>query len=44
LLLHVAGLTYRQVATRTGLPHAVALRELAGAYCSLRALTAVTMD
>ena len=38
LLLHVAGLTYRQIAIRRGLPHAVVLRELAGAYSSLRAL------
>ena len=44
LLLHVRGLTYRQVAARTGLTHAVVLRELAGAYCSLRALPAVTTD
>jgi DNA-directed RNA polymerase specialized sigma24 family protein len=36
LLLHVAGMTYRQIATRNGLPHAVVLRELARAYCSLR--------
>jgi len=38
LMLHVAGLTYRQIAARSGLTHAVVLRELAGAYCSLRAL------
>ncbi len=36
LLLHVAGLTYRQIATRCGLPHSVVLRELAGAYRNLR--------
>jgi len=36
LLLHVAGLTYRTIAARQGLPDAVVLRELAGAYCSLR--------
>ena len=42
LLLHVAGLTYRQIATRIGLSNAVALRELAGAYCSLRCTLAST--
>ncbi len=36
LLLHVDGLTYRQIASRTGLPDAVVLRELVEAYCSLR--------
>jgi DNA-directed RNA polymerase specialized sigma24 family protein len=36
LLVHVAGLTYRQIAARNGLPHAVVLRELTRAYCSLR--------
>jgi hypothetical protein len=38
LLLHVAGLTYRQIAAQRGLPDAVVLRELAGAYCSLRGM------
>ena len=42
LLLHVAGLTYRQIAARSGLSHAVALRELASAYCSLRCTLAST--
>lgn len=37
LLLHVDGLTYRQIAARNGLPDAVVLRELVAAYCSLRA-------
>jgi DNA-directed RNA polymerase specialized sigma24 family protein len=36
LSLHVAGLTYRQIAARRGLPDAVVLRELASVYCSLR--------
>jgi DNA-directed RNA polymerase specialized sigma24 family protein len=36
LLLHVAGLTYRQIATRCGLSPSVVLRELAGAYSNLR--------
>ena len=38
LLLHVEGLTYRQIAARNGLPDAVVLRELAGAYSSLRGM------
>jgi DNA-directed RNA polymerase specialized sigma24 family protein len=42
LLLHISGLTYRQIAIRSGLPHAVALRELAGAYCSLRRSVSLT--
>jgi DNA-directed RNA polymerase specialized sigma24 family protein len=36
LLLHVDGLTYRQIAARNGLPDGVVLRELVNAYCSLR--------
>jgi DNA-directed RNA polymerase specialized sigma24 family protein len=36
LLLHVDGLTYRQIASRTGLPDGIVLRELVAAYCSLR--------
>ena len=36
LLLHVEGLTYRQIANRCGLPDAVVLRELVCAYCELR--------
>src|SRR5687767_15112539 len=36
LLLHIDGLTYRQIASRNGLPDGVVLRELAEAYCSLR--------
>ena len=36
LLLHVEGLTYRQIASRSGLPEGVVLRELVGAYCQLR--------
>jgi DNA-directed RNA polymerase specialized sigma24 family protein len=36
LLLHLDGLTYRQIATRNGLPDSIVLRELAAAYCSLR--------
>jgi DNA-directed RNA polymerase specialized sigma24 family protein len=36
LLLHVEGLTYRQIASRSGLPDAVVLRELVCAYCELR--------
>src|SRR5687767_11713293 len=36
LLLHVNGLTYRQIAARTGLPDAVVLRELVEAYSILR--------
>ena len=35
-LLHIEGLTYRQIAGRSGLPAAVVLRELVGAYCKLR--------
>jgi DNA-directed RNA polymerase specialized sigma24 family protein len=36
LLLHVEGLTYRQIATRSGLPEGAVLRELVAAYCQLR--------
>jgi len=36
LLLHVDGLTYRQIASRNGLPEDVVLRELVSAYCALR--------
>jgi hypothetical protein len=36
LLLHITGLTYRKIAAQEGLPDAVVLRELVGAYCSLR--------
>jgi DNA-directed RNA polymerase specialized sigma24 family protein len=36
LLLHVEGLTYRQIASRRGLPESVVLRELVSAYCELR--------
>lgn len=36
LLLHVDGLTYRQIAARNGLPDAVVLRELAETYSILR--------
>ena len=36
LLLHVEGLTYRQIARRSVLPENVVLRELVSAYCSLR--------
>jgi hypothetical protein len=36
LLLHVEGLTYRQIATRQGLPAEAVLRELARTYGHLR--------
>jgi len=36
LLLHVDGLNYRQIATRTRGTNADVLRELASAYCQLR--------
>jgi DNA-directed RNA polymerase specialized sigma24 family protein len=36
LLLHVEGLTYRQLASRSGLPESEVLRELVSAYCALR--------
>lgn len=36
LLLHVEGLTYRQIASRGGLPESLVLRELVSAYCELR--------
>ena len=36
LLLHVDGLTYRQIAARTGLPDAVVLHELVETYSILR--------
>ena len=36
LLLHVEGLTYRQIASRRGLPESVVLRELVSAYSELR--------
>jgi DNA-directed RNA polymerase specialized sigma24 family protein len=36
LLLHVGGLSYRQIAARHSLPPQAVLRELARAYCQLR--------
>lgn len=36
LVLHVDGLTYRQIAARNGLPDAVVLRELVATYSILR--------
>jgi DNA-directed RNA polymerase specialized sigma24 family protein len=36
LLLHVEGLTYREIANRRGLPDGVVLRELAAAYARIR--------
>lgn len=36
LLLHLDGLTYRQIATTSALPQEVVLRELVDAYCKLR--------
>jgi DNA-directed RNA polymerase specialized sigma24 family protein len=36
LLLHLDGLTYRQIAAKRALPHAAVLRELVQAYCALR--------
>lgn len=36
LLLHIGGLSYRQIAARHALPPAAVLRELAKAYCHLR--------
>ena len=36
LLLHIEGLTYRQIAARHALPAEAVLRELARAYCHLR--------
>jgi DNA-directed RNA polymerase specialized sigma24 family protein len=36
LLLHLGGLSYRQIAVRHSLPPAAVLRELAKAYCHLR--------
>ena len=36
LLLHVEGLTYREIANRRGLPDDVVLRELAAAYVRIR--------
>lgn len=36
LVLHVDGLTYRQIAARNGLPDAVVLRELVETYSILR--------
>jgi DNA-directed RNA polymerase specialized sigma24 family protein len=36
LLLHVEGLTYRQIAARHALPPQAVMRELARAYCRLR--------
>ena len=36
LLLHVDGLSYRQIAARHSLPPQAVLRELARAYCQLR--------
>ena len=36
LSLHVEGLTYRQIAARSGLPEDIVMRELVEAYCRLR--------
>lgn len=36
LLLHVEGLTYRQIAEKTALPQETVLRDLTNAYCQLR--------
>jgi DNA-directed RNA polymerase specialized sigma24 family protein len=36
LLLHVEGLTYKQIAARYSLPAEAVLRELTRAYCDLR--------
>ena len=36
LLLHLDGLTYRQIATTSALPQEVVLRELVDAYCKVR--------
>ena len=36
LLLHLQGLTYRQIAITRGLPQEAVLRELVVAYCKLR--------
>jgi DNA-directed RNA polymerase specialized sigma24 family protein len=36
LLLHVEGLTYRQIAAKHELPQELVLRELVSAYCQLR--------
>jgi DNA-directed RNA polymerase specialized sigma24 family protein len=36
LLLHLDGLSYRQIAATRTLPPAAVLRELVGAYCQLR--------
>jgi len=36
LLLHVEGLTYRQIAEKTNLPQETVLRDLVDAYCQLR--------
>lgn len=38
LLLHIEGLTYREIASRSGLPDGVVLRELAAAYARIRTL------
>ena len=38
LLLHVEGVTYREIADRRGLPDCVVLRELAAAYARIRTL------
>ena len=36
LLLHLDGLSYRQIAAKNALPHDAVLRELVNAYCTLR--------
>ena len=36
LLLHIEGLTYREIAAKHALPHELVLRELVKAYCQLR--------
>jgi DNA-directed RNA polymerase specialized sigma24 family protein len=36
LLLHVEGMTYREIANRRGLPDGVVLREIAAAYARIR--------
>jgi DNA-directed RNA polymerase specialized sigma24 family protein len=40
LLLHVDGLSYRQIAEKTNLPQATVLHELVAAYCQLRTAVA----
>ncbi|HKU14160.1 MAG TPA: hypothetical protein VJQ52_07165 [Steroidobacteraceae bacterium] len=36
LLLHIEGLSYREIAAKHALPHELVLRELVQAYCQLR--------